>query len=906
MQLGLPVDIVVPIYNAYDDLRTCIASVLRCTPSGNYRLVLVDDASPDPRIGPFLDDLARAHGTAVLVLRNAENLGFSHSVNRGILASEDRDVVLLNTDTEVTGAWLDKLRRCAHSDDRIGTVTPFSNNATICSFPRFGLENDLAELPPIAVVDRAIEECSLPGHPDIPTAIGFCMYIRRKAIDAVGVFDAANFGRGYGEDNDFSIRVWKAGLRNVLCSDTFVAHSGSRSFDEAKRALSRANVQRLGELHPGYADRLRKFISDNPLPAMLAVAAERLKRLAGEDRAGILHVLHGDPGGGTRQHVTALAREGAGLARHYVLFAVGAEWALESASGPRLERSFRFRRRPGESWTSLAGDLIDFLAIDLVHVHHVSGARSALLDVLAGLPVPYGVTLHDHYFVCPTIALLSSEGRYCGAPDDVAVCQRCLASQPLHAKVSIVAWRDESARVLERAAFAIVPSEYLARAFRQYFPSLRVTCIPHGVAVQSLGHDPATSHRPPADGVHVIGVLGAIGPAKGARNLERLVERSKERGLPLRWVLIGYTDRVGERGPWSSPDGCFIVLGPYDRRRVRELAEEHGIELFVFPGVAPETFSFALSESWNAGRPALVPPIGALAERVQGTGAGWLMDDWRSPDAVLDQLVAILTDRRQDYLEKRRVAAAVVRKPIASMIAETHAVYEAALADGLTRRSGAPRVDTLTRFREAALLGQHASTSAPPPPSAVATLPARNAPCPCGSGKRYKHCCGAASAFELAQRGAGQLVAEAMRRHQAGLFNEARGLYERALEADPGLAIARHYLGVVLWQTGDSERAEPLIRASLEVLLPLPEYFSNLGLCLNALGRYDHAIAAFRRAIELDGAYAPAHNNLGLGLQAIGEVEDAIASYRRAIEIMPDFAEARWNLDVVLRQQGES
>jgi tetratricopeptide (TPR) repeat protein len=73
-------------------------------------------------------------------------------------------------------------------------------------------------------------------------------------------------------------------------------------------------------------------------------------------------------------------------------------------------------------------------------------------------------------------------------------------------------------------------------------------------------------------------------------------------------------------------------------------------------------------------------------------------------------------------------------------------------------------------------------------------------------------------------------------------------------------------------------------------------------LCLNSLWRYDHAIAAFRRAIELDGAYAPAHNNLGLSLQAVGEVEDAIASFRRAIEIMPDFAEARWNLDVAMRQ----
>jgi GT2 family glycosyltransferase len=47
----------------------------------------------------------------------------------------ERDVVLLNSDTVVANDWLDRLLACADLESRIGTVTPFSNNATICSFP---------------------------------------------------------------------------------------------------------------------------------------------------------------------------------------------------------------------------------------------------------------------------------------------------------------------------------------------------------------------------------------------------------------------------------------------------------------------------------------------------------------------------------------------------------------------------------------------------------------------------------------------------------------------------------------------------------------------------------------------------------------------------------------------------
>src|SRR5580765_769860 len=131
MMTVAPIDIVVPVYNAVADLRRCIDSVLACT-SGDYRLLLIDDASTDASVQSYFAELKTRGLPQVTLLANATNLGFTLTANRGIeCARATADVVLLNSDTIVTRGWLDKMARCARSDPTIGTITPFSNNAEI-------------------------------------------------------------------------------------------------------------------------------------------------------------------------------------------------------------------------------------------------------------------------------------------------------------------------------------------------------------------------------------------------------------------------------------------------------------------------------------------------------------------------------------------------------------------------------------------------------------------------------------------------------------------------------------------------------------------------------------------------------------------------------------------------------
>jgi GT2 family glycosyltransferase/2-polyprenyl-3-methyl-5-hydroxy-6-metoxy-1,4-benzoquinol methylase len=257
------VEIVVPVYGNLKLVQRCVRSVLATTGTGSWHMTLIDDASPDPQVRAWLHDFARNH-PGVTVLENARNLGFVQTVNLGMRLGGRRDVVLLNSDTEVANDWLDRLRATALGQQSVGTVTPFSNNATICSYPQFCVDNPLPPGQDTAGMDRLCAGSNRGRSVEIPTAVGFCMYIRRACLDQVGEFDAANFGKGYGEENDFCLRATALGWRHLHALDVFVYHEGGASFKESRAALQANALAAIRRLHPGYEELIREFVQKDP------------------------------------------------------------------------------------------------------------------------------------------------------------------------------------------------------------------------------------------------------------------------------------------------------------------------------------------------------------------------------------------------------------------------------------------------------------------------------------------------------------------------------------------------------------------------------------------------------------------------------------------------------------------
>ncbi|MEI9927193.1 MAG: glycosyltransferase [Sphingomonas sp.] len=225
--------VIVPIYNAADDLAECLAALARNT-TRPARLLLIDDASGNSAIDALLAEWRGQPNVEVHV--NEHNLGFTGAVNRGMALAGRDDVVLLNSDTMVSPGWLEGLRAAAYSGADVATATPVSNNAGAFSVPEIGVANRLPTWFDVDDQARLVRQASLSLWPTLPTGNGFCLYIRRDCLDAIGPFDEAAFPRGYGEENDFCMRAWRAGMVHVVDDRSFVFHRRGASFGGEREA----------------------------------------------------------------------------------------------------------------------------------------------------------------------------------------------------------------------------------------------------------------------------------------------------------------------------------------------------------------------------------------------------------------------------------------------------------------------------------------------------------------------------------------------------------------------------------------------------------------------------------------------------------------------------------------------
>jgi GT2 family glycosyltransferase len=256
--------VVLPAYNGCEALQRCLAALERHTPP-EVCVRLVDDASTDPRVLPLLQAFARRRPGTTL-RENAINGGFVASVN-GELASTAGDVVLLNSDTEVTAGWIEGLLRCRDSSPAIGIVCPLSNNATLLSLQ--GLEVLFGGPGTDAIAD-CVRAAGPPSYPRIPTAVGFCMLVTRALLERAGPLDPA-FGHGYGEENDLSMRATDLGFEIACCDDVYVRHAGAASFgtgraQEASRERNRALLDRRW---PRYEPQVSAWMRANPLRSIV-------------------------------------------------------------------------------------------------------------------------------------------------------------------------------------------------------------------------------------------------------------------------------------------------------------------------------------------------------------------------------------------------------------------------------------------------------------------------------------------------------------------------------------------------------------------------------------------------------------------------------------------------------------
>ena len=342
---------------------------------------------------------------------------------------------------------------------------------------------------------------------------------------------------------------------------------------------------------------------------------------------GVLHVIH-DHGGGTETHVRALIAASRERWRHYLAIAVGDRWQVEEHRADGSVVHVRIRSRGAHE------SLARFRRRHLRDVRHRAHPPAQHLRLPRGHAdgdgrPPRAVRLHRarSQFRVPddhvprrrrhVLRRRDRRRRVQPLPRRAARCSPASTSS---------AWRARHGALLRGAAFLIAPSRWAADMLERYFPGCRGRrSIAHGTprraslprADRGAPRDARAARRRRADGRRAGRDRARQGRAP-ARAAGRARARARRPGALRADRLHGRPARaVAVRRRACSP--CTAATSP---PTCPALLAHYRVALVLYPSAGPETFSYTLSEAWAAGRPVLVPPIGALAERVRGQRRG--------------------------------------------------------------------------------------------------------------------------------------------------------------------------------------------------------------------------------------------------------------------------------------------
>lgn len=640
-----PIAIVIPVYKGIDEVKACLDSVLKTlNASSNTIVQIIDDASPDPEMRTMLESFSRQAN--VYVSRNEQNRGFPYSANKGIAAWPDHDIILLNSDTLVTGHWATILQTIAYKHSHIATVTPLSNRASIFSYPSAGGRNADMDLQQTKKMMSAAFKANKDHFVQVPTAHGFCMYIRRKCLDDTGLLREDIFAQGYGEENDFCLRASQAGWIHVAATGVFVAHQEGVSFKAARQALLDRNLRILNQLHIGYDKSILAFQEEDPLfedrRKIDLIRWNEIRKKEHISVADTVLIITHDEGGGVEKAV----QERAQLLRRAGKRVV---FLRPDIKGFRLSLGESFRPDLGhieklETFPNLlfifeekekVWDLLRKENISYVEWHHSLGHDSVIQSLCADLHLNYHVYIHDFIWYCPRIALVSLDRVYCNEPD-VKECQACIArlGNLIPHSLPLLPMLERSAQLLAGAIKIIAPSRDTAQRVRKRFSAYNLTIdvepleqdFPN-LSLEQMAHVSTPSllmqkHDVPLQkGYKRICLLGGIGIEKGFDILLDLARDAQHRNLLLEYVVIGHT--IDDESLHAT--GKVFVTGPYKEEEVIALIKSQQAMCAFFPAVWPETWSYTLALAWRAGLKAVVFDLGAPAERVQDTGRGHLV-----------------------------------------------------------------------------------------------------------------------------------------------------------------------------------------------------------------------------------------------------------------------------------------
>ncbi|MDG1118551.1 MAG: glycosyltransferase [Flavimaricola sp.] len=652
------VAVIVPVYNAADDLCVCIERIAAYTPS-DVEVIFIDDASPDAEVTTVLKKALDRPGNRVI--KNDRNSGFSWTINRGIEEAGRKHVILLNSDARVTPFWVEGMLAAAGARPRVATVTPMSDRAGAFSAPDIGNENKLPAGVDEITYARAFRRRSLALYPLVPTGNGYCMFVSRDCIDAVGQFDAVAFPKGYGEENDFCMRAGREGWNHVIDDCTYVFHDRSKSFGETKAELSAAGRKIVDSRFSEYGTAIRMFHTSSDILTARFRARQALQD-CGERQAhleSVLFVISTSSGGTPQTNADLMSALSDGI-DCWLLRCDSRSMELSRVKdgNPVLMRKHILQEKvnpishASAEYDTIIADWIRQIDFDFIHIRHIGWHSLSLPRIAQSMGKPVVFSFHDFYALCPTVKLVDHQGKYCGGNCTTGE-GRCKVqlwpedSLPSLKHNWVNVWRSKMAKSLEECDAFVTTSTSARDTILAQLPGIdpdRFVVIPHGRNFPKFARlRTFPNHAQPVK----ILVPGNIDVSKGLDIIYQLLDHDVS-GV-LEFHILG---NVGPTG--RAAHSRLTWHGSYSREdfldKVASVLPQFGAIFSIWD----ETYCHTLTELWSAGVPALVFDFPTVAGRVRESGAGWVLPHGDVSE-LYDRIIALAFDRE----EQRRVDDAI-------------------------------------------------------------------------------------------------------------------------------------------------------------------------------------------------------------------------------------------------------
>ena len=633
------VDIIIPVYNGLEHLQKLIPSLFAHT-SMPHRFIFLDDCSPDKQVLAYLEQVCAGRFDC-LIIKNTKNMGFPATVNKGAKYCSG-NFVILNTDTEVPEFWLERILRPFAEDSSIASVTPFSNAATIFSFPATdddtGNRAFLNEFGLKAIDDVFSQRFFHAGDLLTPTAVGFCMAISYQAWREIGPFDSERYGRGYGEEVDWCCRASKKGWKHVLTPNLFVAHYHGGSFTSMEKRAQCARADDLHkQLYPDYLPQVMKHIASDPWSHYRAAAVISLfLRLPCEH---YLYLSHRWGGGATEYLEREVAQDASSGASIFILkyddlrkvYYLQIVYGTHSFEIDDVSRDDFIKEGFAKFSRVVINNLVGWpsdksFADTLEWVRKLKQCNACRLEFL----------FHDFFAICPNMTLLKNRRVFCKLMSPLEECQACASkSDSISSSIDIVEWRKNWESLLiecdEVRFFSKDTKSYVDRVF-----TLRPeNCIvePHKSYIEFQSK--FTTSVEPLN----IAVVGSIGKEKGSLIIEELADELAKVKLDAKIFIIGkFAGKIKSN---------IYVTDSYDNTKLPEILSQLNISLCFFSSIWPETFSFVVQELMAIKAPIVAFDIGAPAERLAKYPHGRLIKKIEAQEAL-----KVILDFHRDLLEE--------------------------------------------------------------------------------------------------------------------------------------------------------------------------------------------------------------------------------------------------------------